>query len=707
MSDEGTRIMAPGELPSVTLGASPPPPSAAPNPPSSPPPSRPPGGEAASVMIGPGSLIANTYVLERRLGGGGMGEVYLAQHTSLKTQHAVKMIRPSMLENTQVMDLFYREARVLRNVRHDAVVNYDGFVRDEQGREFLVMEYVDGTSLAALVKGVPCDPADVLTLRERLCAGLAEAHRRGAVHRDLSPDNVILPGGRFEAAKIIDFGLCKLTDPGQETIVGDSFAGKYRYAAPEQFGLYGGAVDARSDIYSLGLVLVAAARGRPLDMGDSLGAAITSRQQVPDLSRVPPALRDWLSAMLQPNPADRPPSVAALLERWPAYTVIAAAGTPSPGTGAGRPTADQPNAAPARRRLAPLLGLILLGGAAVGGGVYWWGRPLPASAPPLSAPVPSASPAAGVATGEPKTPPPPGGAAAGASAGPAPGPTPVQGPAPGPGPDPVAATPPEAPTAEPPEQPAGDSPAAAATPPSATAATPAPAATSTGTSAVTADAAPDRGPAPAVPANIGAVLRSFQCPALQASLTPGGPLVVSGQVRSGEKANLYERLSTLYPARVDVTAVTTQPWPRCALAPAMAARLTGAPDAPRIALSRDRTSFKLGERLEIRILSTAPREGHISLAYIDAAGEVFHILPYAGEPDTIAARGTLPIAAVVAEPPVGSALLIATWCSGALYQDPPPEKEPVARFMTGLTAALDAHSLDCAASLLDLEIRAR
>ena len=228
---------------------------------------------------------------------------------------------------------------------------------------------------------------------------------------------------------------------------------------------------------------------------------------------------------------------------------------------------------------------------------------------------------------------------------------------------------------------------------------------------MTPSAAPDRGPAPGgtptVPANIAAVLRSFQCPTLQASLTPGGPLVVTGQVRSGEKANLYERLSKLYPARVDVTAVTTQPWPRCAVPPALAARLTGAPDAPRIALSRDRTSFKLGERLEIRILSTAPREGHISLAYVDAAGEVFHILPYADEPDAIAARGTLPIAAVVAEPPVGSALLIATWCSGALYQDPPPEKEPVARFMTGLAAALDAHRLDCAASLLDLEIRAR
>ncbi len=315
--------------------------------------------------IPPQTLLVNTYRVERLLGGGGMGEVYLARHMGLGTEHAIKVIRPSMDGNTQIMDLFYREAKVLRGVRHDAVVNYDGFVRDDQGRDYLVMEYVEGPSLAERLKHGPLTVAEVLTLRDRLCAGLAEAHRKGAVHRDLSPDNVILPGDRLEAAKLIDFGLCKLTDPDQETIIGTSFAGKYRYASPEQFGLHGGEVDARSDIYSLGLLLAAAAQGRPLEMGVSFEAALRSRQQVPDLTQLPEALRGWLTAMLQPDPAARPASVEALLERWPVATMPAgkgfaktpaATGTAKVGAGSGR------------RWLMPAVALTLLLGA--GAGLY-------------------------------------------------------------------------------------------------------------------------------------------------------------------------------------------------------------------------------------------------------------------------------------------------------------------------------------------------
>jgi serine/threonine-protein kinase len=264
--------------------------------------------------IPPGTLLVNTYRVERLLGGGGMGEVYLAQHTGLGTEHAVKVIRPAMAMDRKVMDLFYREARVLRGVRHDAVVNYDGFVRDDRGRDYLVMEYAEGPSLSDRLRGGPLPPNEVLALRDRLAAGLSEAHRRGAIHRDISPDNIILCGGRIEHAKLIDFGLCKLTDPTQQSIVGSAFAGKFRYASPEQFGLFGGGVDARSDIYSLGLVLAAAARGRPLDMGESFEAALRSRRSVPDLSDIPAELRGWIGAMLEPDPARRPQSMQAVIE---------------------------------------------------------------------------------------------------------------------------------------------------------------------------------------------------------------------------------------------------------------------------------------------------------------------------------------------------------------------------------------------------------
>ncbi|WP_295390310.1 serine/threonine-protein kinase [uncultured Thiodictyon sp.] len=288
---------------------------------------------ASPCDIPPGTLLANTYRVERQLGGGGMGEVYLARHAKLGTLHAVKVIRSFMVANRQAMDLFYREARVLRGVRHNAVVSYDGFVQDQEGRDYLIMEYADGPSLAERIHQGPLPVDEVLILRDRLAAGLAEAHRQGAVHRDLSPDNVILPGGRVAAAKLIDFGLSKLTEPGTDSIIGSSFVGKHLFAAPEQFGMFGGKVDARSDIYSLGLVLAAAALGRPLKMGTTLEAAVLTRQGAPDVRWVPPVLRPWLTAMLEPDPARRPASLDDLLVRWP---VVAGGGAGQARSG-GRP----------------------------------------------------------------------------------------------------------------------------------------------------------------------------------------------------------------------------------------------------------------------------------------------------------------------------------------------------------------------------------
>ena len=348
--------------------------------------------------IPPGTLLVNTYEVERLLGGGGMGEVYLARHTGLGTLHAVKVIRPSMAADRQVMDLFYREAKVLRGVRHDAVVNYDGFVRDAEGRDYLVMEYVEGPSLGERLRRGPLAVEEVLVLRDRLAGGLAQAHRQGAVHRDISPDNVILPGERVAAAKLIDFGLTKLTDPGQETIIGASFAGKFRYASPEQFGMFGGAVDARSDIYSLGLTLAAAALGRPLDMGNSFEAALRTRQTGPDLAALSETLRPWFAAMLEPDPARRPASLDEILSRWPGPTQVFVAphGPPvqAPGPMPTAPASSVRGAsgdAPAPRPRALWLGV---GGALVavaGLGLYLILRPLasPPTGPGLTVPASS------------------------------------------------------------------------------------------------------------------------------------------------------------------------------------------------------------------------------------------------------------------------------------------------------------------------------
>ena len=130
------------------------------------------------------------------------------------------------------------------------------------------------------------------------------------MHRDLSPDNIILPGGKVERAKIIDFGIARSATIGGETLIGGNFAGKYNYVSPEQLGLFGGDVKERSDIYSLGLVLAAAMRGRPIDMGGSQMEVVEKRRTVPDLSDIDGAFRPMIEAMLQPDPADRPASMA-------------------------------------------------------------------------------------------------------------------------------------------------------------------------------------------------------------------------------------------------------------------------------------------------------------------------------------------------------------------------------------------------------------
>src|SRR5215475_2754628 len=198
--------------------------------------------------IAPGSLLGHTYRIEALLARGGMGEVYRARHAELNTEHAIKIILPELASDPRIVELFRREAAILRNIRNEAVVGYDGVFRDENSRLYLVMEFVDGPSLSKVLKQGPLSATAMRQLRARLMDGLAAAHEKGVIHRDLSPDNVILPSGEVAKAKIIDFGISKVADPAAKTILGDDFAGKYSFVSPEQLGMFGGQVDARADI---------------------------------------------------------------------------------------------------------------------------------------------------------------------------------------------------------------------------------------------------------------------------------------------------------------------------------------------------------------------------------------------------------------------------------------------------------------------------
>ena len=270
----------------------------------------------AAAPLGPGTVLGHTYRIEARLTGGNMGDTYRVRHVELGTTHAVKIIPPAVANNPNLIELLVAEVRKLGGVRNDAIIKYEGLQRDEQGLRFLIMELVEGETLQASMARRRLEPNEVLTLLERLGRGLAEVHAKGIIHRNISPTDVVLPDGDVNRAKLIDFGIAQSMDPGDATLIGVDALAKHAYASPEQLGLFGGSIDSRSDIYSFGLVLAAAAIGfgKTLDMGSNPGTMIAARQRVPDLSAVPAQLRPIISPMLEPRPEARPPSLQAMLD---------------------------------------------------------------------------------------------------------------------------------------------------------------------------------------------------------------------------------------------------------------------------------------------------------------------------------------------------------------------------------------------------------
>ncbi|KRB32513.1 MULTISPECIES: serine/threonine-protein kinase [Mesorhizobium] len=258
-----------------------------------------------------GTQLSGIYELDERIAFGGMGEVYRGHNIQTGDHVAIKIVLPEFARDQTILSLFRKEASILNHLSHDAVVRYHVFTIDPGiGRPYLAMEFVDGESLFDIMRRGPMPVEEVRKLCHRLASGLSAVHQAGAIHRDLSPDNIILPGGRVDRAKIIDFGIARSATVGGETLIGGKFAGKYNYVSPEQLGLYSGDVREQSDIYSLGLVLAAALRGKPIDMSGSQFEIIEKRRTVPDLADIDEDFRGIVEAMLQPDPRDRPVSMA-------------------------------------------------------------------------------------------------------------------------------------------------------------------------------------------------------------------------------------------------------------------------------------------------------------------------------------------------------------------------------------------------------------
>lgn len=258
-----------------------------------------------------GQVLNHTYEIEGVLGRGGTGEVYRARNQISGRIVAIKALNAQFSGNDDYIQLMRREEQ-MRDVLNDAVVRYTECSRTEAGHVFLVMDFIDGPSMNDVMMRRRMDPRELMIIAHRVAEGLVAAHARGIVHRDLSPDNVVLRDGAPEKATIIDFGIAKDTSTGAKTIVGNEFAGKYEYAAPEQLE---GRAEKRSDLYALGATLLAAFRGQVPFSGSTPGEIVRRKQSKLDTEGVPEPLKglvDWLSA---PALADRPASAEAVVAR--------------------------------------------------------------------------------------------------------------------------------------------------------------------------------------------------------------------------------------------------------------------------------------------------------------------------------------------------------------------------------------------------------
>ena len=269
----------------------------------------------------------NQYRLLKRLGAGGMGEVYLAEHSLLKRPCAVKLIRSDTASDPIELARFEREVRATARLSHPNTVEVFDYGRTDAGLFYYVMEYLRGLSLDDIVKRHgPMPPARVIHLLRQVCGALDEAHAAGLVHRDVKPANIYAAyrGGRYDVAKLLDFGLVKGPATGTEGEPTDvvregMIRGTPLYMSPEQ--IHGEAVlDRRADLYALGGVAYRLLTGFPPFDRETRQEVLSAHanETVLPPSRHRPDLPDDLERVvlrcLSKRPEDRFPDAASLAE---------------------------------------------------------------------------------------------------------------------------------------------------------------------------------------------------------------------------------------------------------------------------------------------------------------------------------------------------------------------------------------------------------
>jgi serine/threonine protein kinase len=267
-------------------------------------------------MIDVGQTIGN-YRITAKLGEGGMGVVFLAEHPVIGKKVAMKAIHPELSRNAEVISRFMTEAKSVNQIGHEHIVDISDFGTTSQGEFYFVMEFLQGQAMAERLKQMTkLPPAQALNIAAQVADALFASHQHGIIHRDLKPENIYLiaKGGNKDFVKVLDFGLAKLTSGGDEKVSHKTRTGSVMgtpfYMAPEQ--CEGKAsIDHRADVYSLGVILFEMLTGKVPFGGEGYGEIIvkhitmavpSARSLVPELS---PAIEQILYRAMAKKPEDR------------------------------------------------------------------------------------------------------------------------------------------------------------------------------------------------------------------------------------------------------------------------------------------------------------------------------------------------------------------------------------------------------------------
>ena len=271
------------------------------------------GARRSSPELMPGRQVGD-YVIDKKIGEGSMGEVYLAVHPEIGRRVAVKVIGARVFEDPEAIERFIREARAMAELHHPGIAQVFGFGRFDDGRVYLIMEWLRGQNLGQRLMKGKIEREEALDIIMQTAAALRAAHEQGIIHRDLKPENVFLQdiSGENPLVKILDFGLAKRTAEQSEdrttTQIGQMI-GTPIYMSPEQ--CRGKLIDHRTDIYALGCMSYQLLVGRPPFVADSVAEVIAAHLTEPpprpqQLGEMPHVLDKLLYAMVAKEPQKRP-----------------------------------------------------------------------------------------------------------------------------------------------------------------------------------------------------------------------------------------------------------------------------------------------------------------------------------------------------------------------------------------------------------------